>query len=58
MLYVLQNGTKVERDLHILLPQLILMITENVLDCVTADCRLEMRSKSPDLYITNCLRIW
>ena len=55
---MLQNGTKVEPDLDTLLPQLILIITQNVLSYVTAECRLELRSKSPDLYKANCLRIW
>ena len=54
---MLQNGSKVKPDLRTLLPQLILMITQDVLGCVTAECRLELRSKSPDLYIANCLRI-
>ena len=54
---MLQNGIKVEPDLYNLLP-FILMIIQNVLGCVTAECRLELHSKSPDLYIANCLRIW
>ena len=45
---MLQNGIKAEPDLHTLLPQLI---TRNVLGYVTAECRLELRSKSPDLYV-------
>ena len=45
---MLQNGIKVEPELRTLLPQLILMITQNVLGCVTAECRLELRFKSPD----------
>ena len=45
---MLQNGIKIEPDLHTLLSQLILMITQHILSYVTAECRLELFSKSPD----------
>jgi len=41
---VLQNGIKVEPDFNTLLPQLILVITQNVLVYVTDECRLEYQN--------------
>ena len=57
MLQVLQSGFKVEPDLHTL-TTIDFNDNTTVLGYVTAECRLELRSISPDLYIANYLRIW